>query len=373
MAHSDRIPQVMKALVVQQACRERLDHFVTSDGGVAVQDHPVPVVGDDDVLVKNVAVAQNPTDYKFLDYKYAKPGTVVGCDFSGNVVALGRAAAAAHPELRVGAHVAGFTMGSTFADGGAFAEYVRTPASLVWPVPEGTFSHEEAATAGCAFWTAAQALYHPTRLGLVEAPEKTNKHEWIYIHGGSSAVGQFAIQLAVISGYKVVTTASPRNHALVRSLGANEVFDYRDPDVVQKVKNVSGDTIRAAFDTISERESQRISAEVIAPGGGKAVYILAVIEDATARTDVERVFTLLYWALGRPFTLKGTKYGHQPDRPEDKAHIEQFLKKMPALVKGGLIKPLPIKLWEGGLAAIPDGLQYMREGRVSAEKIVYRV
>ena len=51
----------------------------------------------------------------------------------------------------------------------------------------------------------------------------------------------------------------------------------------------------------------------------------------------------------------------------------QFLKKLPALVKEAKIKPLPIKLWEGGLAAVPDGLQYMREGKVSAEKIVYRV
>lgn len=50
-----------------------------------------------------------------------------------------------------------------------------------------------------------------------------------------------------------------------------------------------------------------------------------------------------------------------------------FLKKLPKLVQDGAIKPLPIKLWEGGLGAVPDGLQYMREGKVSAEKIVYRV
>ena len=47
-----------------------------------------------------------------------------------------------------------------------------------------------------------------------------------------------------------------------------------------------------------------------------------------------------------------------------------FLAKLPQLVKDGLVKPLPIKLWEGGFAAVPDGLQYMREGKVNAEKIV---
>ncbi|KAI0636542.1 GroES-like protein [Trametes polyzona] len=358
MTQTIEIPKVMKALVVQE------------QGGAAVQDHPVPVVGDDDVLLKTVAVALNPTDYHFLDH-FAQPGTVSGCDFSGNIVAIGRAAASAYPELRIGTHVAGFTIGSTFPDSGAFAEYVRTPASLVWPVPEGTYSHEEAATAGAGLWTAAQVLYHPKQLALVEPPERTTKGEWIYIHGGSSAVGQFAIQLAVISGYKVVTTASPHNHALVRSLGASAVFDYRDADVVQKIKDVSGDTIRSAFDTISVRSSQAISADVIAPGGGKVAHIVSIIPDATTRTDVERLFTLLYWALGRPFTLAG--HGYHPDRPEDKAHIEQFLKKVPWMVKEHHLKPTPVKLWEGGLSGILDGLECIRAGKVSAQKIVVRI
>ncbi len=59
--------------------------------------------------------------------------------------------------------------------------------------------------------------------------------------------------------------------------------------------------------------------------------------------------------------------------PEDRAQIVQFLKKVPELVKDGKIRPLPIKLWEGGLSSIPAGLQYMKEGKVSAEKIVYRI
>jgi hypothetical protein len=39
----------------------------------------------------------------------------------------------------------------------------------------------------------------------------------------------------------VVTTASPKNHDLVKSFGADAVFDYRDPDVVQKIKDWAGD------------------------------------------------------------------------------------------------------------------------------------
>ncbi|KAL1947808.1 hypothetical protein VTO73DRAFT_13532 [Trametes versicolor] len=359
MVQSVEIPKVMKALVA------------LGDGKVAVQDHPVPEVGADDVLVRVVAVAQNPTDHKFIDSGRAKPGTVSGCDFSGTIVQIGPSAAAAHPDLRVGAQVAGFVMGGTFADYGAFAEYVRTPVSLVWPVPEGTFSHEEAATLGCAFWTAVQALYHPTRLALVEPPEKTSEDVWLYVHGGSSAVGQFAIQLGVISGYRVATTASPRNFDLVRSLGASAVFDYRDADAAAKLKDATGDKISAALDTIGTREAQALSTAVIAQGGGKVVHIINIIPDVTDRTDVERIYTLLYWALGRAFSFGPT--ADHPVRPEDRAHMEHFLTKVPGLVKAGQIKPLPIKFFEGGLAAIPEGFQYMREGNVSAEKIVYRI
>ena len=74
------------------------------------------------------------------------PGSVLGCDFSGTVVKVG----AAVTSPAVGTYVAGFVHGAAFSDEGAFAEYVKTPADLVWPVPAGTLTHEEAATLGCA-------------------------------------------------------------------------------------------------------------------------------------------------------------------------------------------------------------------------------
>lgn len=81
--------------------------------------------------------------------------------------------------------------------------------------------------------------------------------------------------------------------------------------------------------------------------------------------------TLIYTSLGRAFDFGPST--HFPVFPEDRKQIVEFLKKVPQLIKNGAIKTPAIKLWEGGLAAIPDGLQYMREGKVSAEKIVYRV
>ena len=74
--------------------------------------------------------------------------------------------------------------------------------------------------------------------------------------------------------------------------------------------------------------------------------------------------------MGRPLDFGQL---HVPAKPEDRAQIAEFMKKTPGLIKDGLVKPPKIKLWEGGLAAIPEGFQYMRDGKVSAEKIVYRI
>lgn len=83
----------------------------------------------------------------FADVDYlGVPGSVVGCDFSGVVAKVGRNVSTP----KVGDHVAGFVHGGQFPDEGAFAEYVKTPAELVWAVPENTLSHDEAATLSCA-------------------------------------------------------------------------------------------------------------------------------------------------------------------------------------------------------------------------------
>lgn len=102
-----------------------------------------------------------------------------------------------------------------------------------------------------------------------------------------AAVGHFAIQLARLAGYKVATTASPRNFELVKSLGADAVFDYHDPDVAAKIKRATGDSVTTVVDAISEKDSQRICAEVLAPLGGKVVLVQGPAEGATERTDVQ--------------------------------------------------------------------------------------
>ena len=78
---------------------------------------------------------------------FNRRGVISGCDYSGYIVKVGENVR----DRAVGDHVAGFVMGATFSDRGAFAEYVKVAEDLTVPVPQDTLSHQEAATLGCAY------------------------------------------------------------------------------------------------------------------------------------------------------------------------------------------------------------------------------
>lgn len=110
----------------------------------------------------------------------------------------------------------------------------------------------------------------------------------------TASVGQYATQLAHLSGYKVATVASSRNFDLCKSLGADFVTDYHEPNAVQMIKDATGDSVALALDTISLAPSQSFAADVIKPGGGKVVLLLG--PDGPVREDVvlQREFASRY-------------------------------------------------------------------------------
>lgn len=88
-------------------------------------------------------------------------------------------------------------------------------------------------------WLLSQALFHRLALPVPNyskgAVPVTEQSPEILIWAGSTAVGQWAVQIAHASGYKVITTASPKNHQLLKEFGADDVYDYRDETTPQKI------------------------------------------------------------------------------------------------------------------------------------------
>lgn len=232
-------------------------------------------------------------------------------------------------------------------------------------VPD-TLSMEEAATLGVGITTVGQGMYQS--LGLPWPTTPAAQPFPILIYGGSTATGTLAIQLAKLSGLTVVTTCSPRNFALVRSLGADHVFDYSSPTVGADIRAVTNGELEYVFDCISEGNSPAIAAEAIGPKGGKYGALLWV--DKFPRDDVAVAVKLAYTAMGEAFTKFDTEW---PANPEDLEFAAKFWSVAEELLAQGKLKPHPVSLGEGGLEGVLVGMEDMRQGKVSGKKLVYKV
>jgi hypothetical protein len=109
--------------------------------------------------------------------------------------------------------------------------------------PLHSMSYESACVLPLALSTAACGLFEKDQLALAypsASAKSTSSHKatptsTILIWSGASSVGSCAIQLAIASGYRVITTCSPSNNAHVTRLGAAQAFDYNSPTVVTDI------------------------------------------------------------------------------------------------------------------------------------------
>lgn len=143
-------------------------------------------------------------------------------------------------------------------------------------------------------YTASLCLYHVLKLPSILNPTTTPID--ILVWGGASAVGQSTIQLARLGGLRVFTTASPANFELVRSLGANEVFDYRAADTPAKIKALTNGKLKYAVDCISEHGTgDQIEASIGDEGGETAI----ILRYKQKRADVKTSHVLAYFLFGK--------------------------------------------------------------------------
>ncbi|PSS05261.1 chaperonin 10-like protein [Coniella lustricola] len=335
---------------------------------VSVQEIDVPTPAEGEILVKVNYVAQNPTDWKAAHG--APPGRIVGCDFAGTVADPNGSS------WREGQRVAGFVQGtSTNGIGerplrGVFAEYAVIEASLVYSIPDG-ITDQQAAVVPLAFATAVQGLFQ--RLALPE-PSKPAKSAFpLLINGGTTSVGKYAIQLAKLAGLFVVATGSKRNHELLKSLGADAVVDYNDADWPEQVRKVTHDNLEHAFDCIAEKGTYEASAAALSPAKGG--HVIGLLPPGKAReqvaSKVKLECTIVYTVFERPLAYGAFDYCGSAT-PQDKAFWEKYLGQLPELLSSGKVKPNRIHE-RGGLEEIPKGFELAKEGKISAEKLVYKI
>ncbi|KAL6401107.1 zinc-binding oxidoreductase CipB [Ilyonectria robusta] len=220
-------------------------------------------------------------------------------------------------------------------------------------------SFEQAVVLPLAISTASAGLYPRDRLNLplpsATKPEKNGKT--VLIWGGASSVGATAIQLAAASGATVITTASPANYKFVESLGADMVFDYRSPTVVEDIASVLSKTdFVGVYDAIGEDPSFDA--------------VSAILDRLNKKVPVASVLP-----CNNTTELFAPVYGeHWPGHPicEPNQHIGEWIweKFLPEALANGSFQAKPDPALTGhGLKDIQNALDVQRKG-VSAKKIV---
>ncbi|MFI1100436.1 NADP-dependent oxidoreductase [Streptomyces melanogenes] len=208
-----------------------------------------PRPGRGEILVRVRAAGVNPADWKTRERGMfatgATPPFTLGFDVAGVVEAVGAGVTLFRPGDEV------FGMPRFPHPAGAYAEYVSAPARHFAPRPRG-LDAVQAGALPLAALTAWQALVDTAH---VRAGQR------VLIHAAAGGVGHLALQIAKARGAYVVATAGPAKHDLLRSLGADEVVDYRTQDVAESVHDVD-----VVLDGIGGANWSR-SVRTLRPGG----------------------------------------------------------------------------------------------------------
>ncbi len=141
----------------------------------------------------------------------------------------------------------------------------------------------------------------------------------------------------------MIVTCSPHNFDLVKSRGADHVFDYKSETCALDIRNASNNNLRHVSDCISTESSAKICADTFGPKGGKYSALLPV--QSFPRADAAFISTAAYTVFGEPF-----RYGKKsfPAKKEDYDFGLKLGAISGVLLAEGRIKAHPHRVRPGG-------------------------
>ncbi|KAL9095163.1 MAG: hypothetical protein Q9165_002419 [Trypethelium subeluteriae] len=338
------------------------------NGKLAVaSDVKVPELRPDVVIVRTASVALNPADAKMVDYSPA-PGAIAGYDFAGEVVAIG--SAVTRP-LTIGDRVCGVVhgMNSLCLGEGAFAQYVGATEHLVLKIPHD-MSFDAAATLGTSLVTAGLALFQSMKIPA--NPERpAEKPFFVLVYGASTATGTMALQLLRLAKLRPIAVCSSKNFDLVTSYGAEKAFDYNSASCAEEVRAYTKNSCDYALDCITEASTMEVCYGSIGRAGGRYCGLEPFPERQHTRKIIKPDWILGLTIYGKRIALDGV-YGRD-ECPEDFKFGKEWFATCQRLVDQSKIRHHPVRKGEAGFEGILAGIDTLRKGFVSGQKLVYQI
>ncbi|TBU29361.1 GroES-like protein [Dichomitus squalens] len=331
-----------------------------------VNDWPIPKPGPKDVLIKLASIALNPADWRIQSG--GAPGFVKDYPFICGLDGAGIVE-------EVGSGVTNLAKGDKVLFEGAFdntratfQEYALSPAAYTAKIPDN-ISFDQAASVPLCLATVVTGIWaqeEGARSAKLTPPwEEGGKVKYAgdvaIIIGGSSSVGQYAIQCARLQGYAAVIATSSLKHAeFLKSLGATHVIDRHLPpaEIQAQVRtSAAGKPITYVYDAIGDRDEQRLSYELLEDGGAfvtvQPIFHEYIEDLVTKKKPVTRV----YGAFDVPGNFK--------------LGLEMY-SRLPGWLATSVIVPNRVEMVPGGFTGIPVGLERLHKGEVSGLKLVVR-
>ncbi|RGP79805.1 hypothetical protein FLONG3_2119 [Fusarium longipes] len=333
--------------------------LLAKQGLLTLGQRPIPTPGQGELLVRNEVVAANPSDWKVQTFGVMIENfpAVIGSELSGVVVSVGPGVTRFKP----GDRVTGFAQGVIQAnsDKAAFQKYTIMDEIATSHLPDN-LTFEEGVVFPVGMITASIALFESIGLPMHEAHD--DKPGAIFIWSGASSTGIAALQIAHSLGYPVYVSASA-NHEWLKSLGATDVWDYRDPNISQKLNSAlltAGLKLRGVLDARADEASFESIAALL----------------NTVDSTQTKLSTLFPWPADKPLP-DGVQVHH--------TDCSRFTKEYPHLaswlfggwlsdkLQDGTIKVAPKpRIIEGGLGAAQKMLDTLKAG-ASGEKFMLKV
>ena len=217
----------MKAVIIQK--------FGDLEGSSLKTGIDIPTPSEHEVLIKVKAAGVNRPDILQRQGLYKVPSDaspIMGLEVAGEIVGAGEDVT----KTKIGTQVC------ALVPGGGYAQYVLTNEAHCLPVPRGLSMEEAAGLCECLF----TVWINVVKLGQLKENER------FLVHGGSSGIGMFAIQMAKQLGATVLTTVKNQEKSdFCYSLGADKVVQYSKQDFYKIFKsNKEGQDIDLILDMI---------------------------------------------------------------------------------------------------------------------------
>lgn len=316
---------------------------------IGFSDVSVPTVRDDEMLVEVHAVGLNPIDNMIPTgmfkpvLKFDLPATL-GSDLAGVVKQVGSRVTRFKPGDAVFASL--FDLGT-----GSLAEFAVVPERAAAPMPTN-LDFVQAASVPMVSLTSWQAMKE--RAGVRPGHK-------VFIPAGSGGIGSMAIQLARHFGAKVGTTTSTGNVPLVRSLGADEVIDYKKQAFEKELRGYD-----MALGTLRDEEIEK-AIGILKPGG-RIVSLVGPLDAAFGKARglnvvLKFVFGLMSRKVMRLAAKRDVAYSFLFVRP-DGAQLSEIGQ----LLQSGRVRPVIDQVFPFVQAI--EALAYLAQGRSKGKVVV---